>query len=136
MQNNKQNVGHLPCVEKSIGPTWGKSTNWDRITHNITKVGRPISMCNLLVRAMKRIRGMKRHVSGMVVWGSPTLSRKREPIKKRVVTSVALVCFRIKRATGFRKQVGADHFDGKSTESTDYLAHFESVAQWNRWSYE
>ena len=29
-----------------------------------------------------------------------------------------------------------DKFDGKRTEWSDYLQHFETVAEWNGWSYE
>ena len=60
-----------------------------------SRIGRPISMYNLLIRSMRNIGGIKRHVSAMVVWGSPTRSRRREPMKRRVVTGVTLVCFLI-----------------------------------------
>ena len=35
-----------------------------------------------------------------------------------------------------RKSIMADTFSGKGADFSDYLAHFERVASWNRWSYE
>ena len=34
IQNDKQNVGHLPCVEKPIRPTREESTNWDNTQYH------------------------------------------------------------------------------------------------------
>ena len=41
MQNDMQNVGHLPCAEKI--PARGEPTNWAS-THNITKVHIPMNL--------------------------------------------------------------------------------------------
>ena len=35
-----------------------------------------------------------------------------------------------------RKQREPDKFDGERTEWSDYIQHFETVAEWNGWSYE
>ena len=35
-----------------------------------------------------------------------------------------------------KKHVKADVYDGKSRELEEYLAHFNKVSSWNRWSYE
>ena len=35
-----------------------------------------------------------------------------------------------------RKQHEPDKFDGERTEWSDYIQHFETVAEWNGWSYE
>ena len=34
-----------------------------------------------------------------------------------------------------RKQCDPDKFDGEKTDWTDYLKHFETVSEWNGWSY-
>lgn len=34
-----------------------------------------------------------------------------------------------------REEIKAETFDGKSTDSQQYLSHFELVAKWNGWSY-
>ena len=35
-----------------------------------------------------------------------------------------------------RKQCEPDKFDSERTEWSDYIQHFETVAEWNGWSYE